>query len=132
MWKWQRVMAQGLQFFSCGICESVCTEMSLMPPEFRTKNLAVEFAKICLKIKTPQYLGDQLKRAACSVALNLSEGSAKNTKKDRHRYYRIALGSFRETEVILDIIGARDKELVELKKHLAGSLVNLCKSTSSS
>ena len=103
-----------------------------MPPEFRTRNLAVEFVKICLKIRTPQYLGDQLQRAACSVALNLSEGSAKNTRKDRHRYYRIALGSFRETEAVLDIIGANDKELIKVKKHLAGSLVNLCKSTSSS
>lgn len=103
-----------------------------MPSEFRTKNLAIEFAKLCLIIKTPQYLDDQLKRAACSVALNLSEDSAKNTKKDRHRYYRIALGSFRETETILDIIGTNDKELIKLKKYLAGSLVNLCKSTSSS
>jgi four helix bundle protein len=103
-----------------------------MPVEFRTRTLAIEYAKICTKIKTPQYLGDQLQRAACSVATNLSEGSAKNTSKDRHRYYRIALGSFRETEVILDIIEAQGEELEKLRNHLAGSLVKLCKATASS
>lgn len=101
-----------------------------MPPEFRTKDLSVQFAKLCIKIKTPIYLSDQLQRAACSVTLNLCEGAARHTKKDRNKHYRIALGSFREAEAIIELIEIKNPDLMKLKNHLAGSLVNLCKATS--
>ena len=42
-------------------------------------------------------------RALSSIALNLKEGSAKPTKKDRVKFYFIAMGSFREIEAILDL-----------------------------
>jgi four helix bundle protein len=48
-------------------------------------------------------LRDQLLRAASSVALNLAEGSAKRSPKDRARFYEIALASLREVQAILDL-----------------------------
>jgi four helix bundle protein len=102
-----------------------------MPPEFRTKNLAIEFAKICLKLKVPLALQDQLQRAVYSIPMNLNEGAARHTRKDRYRFYRIALGSFSEVEIILDITEIEGQQLVTVRKQLAGSLVNLCTATSS-
>ena len=99
-------------------------------PEFRTKDLAIEFTQLCLKIETPFALGDQLQRALYSIPMNLNEGSARHTKKDRHKFYRVALGSFREVEVILQILEIRDPAIEKLRRKLAGSLVNLCKATS--
>lgn len=51
----------------------------------------------------PAHLKDQLKRASSSIVLNLAEGSAKPTEKDRKKFYSIALGSYRETQAILQM-----------------------------
>ena len=48
-------------------------------------------------------LGDQLRRAALSVCLNIAEGSAKYSDKDFHRYLENALGSINESLACLDI-----------------------------
>jgi four helix bundle protein len=100
-----------------------------MPVEFRTLEIAIEFARVCNVIKVPRHLRDQLDRSSSSVALNLAEGSAKNSRADRNRSYRIALGSFRESETILRISDAAKGDLELLTKKLAGHLTNLCTST---
>ncbi|HVK60145.1 MAG TPA: four helix bundle protein [Bdellovibrionales bacterium] len=99
-----------------------------MSSEFRTLNIAIEFARQCRVVKAPQYLKEQLDRSSSSVALNLAEGSAKGSRLDRYRFYRIALGSFRETETTLKIIGANTGQLEETRRKLAGHITNLCKS----
>jgi four helix bundle protein len=43
--------------------------------------------------------------AVLSIALNLAEGSAKDSKKDRRRFYQIAFGSIRETQALIAILG---------------------------
>lgn len=48
---------------------------------------------------------NKFERASLSIVLNLSEGSAKPTKKDKARFYFIAYGSLRETRTILDLSG---------------------------
>lgn len=48
---------------------------------------------------------------------------------DRYRSYRIALGSFRESEVILRIACVNDERLTALTQKLGGYLSNLCNST---
>jgi len=58
-------------------------------------------------------LGDQLRRAALSVSLNIAEGSAKYSDKDFHRYLEIALGSIHESLACLDI--ARDLKVISEK-----------------
>ncbi len=96
---------------------------------FRTYDLAVEFAKICRQIKLPPDLKYQLDRASSSIALNLKEGSARRSEKERHQFYRIALGSFRECEAIFDIHPASEPELNGLLSRLGGSLYRLCRAT---
>jgi four helix bundle protein len=82
----------------------VVTNPSLQ--KFRTFHLAMDFHKACasLKIESPS-LRAQLRRASESVVLTLAEGSAKPTAKDRQRFYAIALGSFRECQVALEMSG---------------------------
>src|SRR4051794_35638871 len=72
---------------------------------FRTYDMARQFHKDCQNLKLREPYRDQFDRALLSVLLNLAEGSAKPTAKDRKRFYAIAMGSLRETQVILDILG---------------------------
>ena len=48
-------------------------------------------------------LRDQLDRAASSIVLNLAEGSARRTLKDKKHFYHMAFGSLRECQAILDL-----------------------------
>jgi four helix bundle protein len=94
-----------------------------MLENFRSFQLALELNKYCdsLKVKAP--LRDQLNRATLSIVLNLAEGSAKPTIKDRKRFYAIALGSLRETEALLLILDRKEKS--DLVNHLGGCLYKL-------
>lgn len=69
---------------------------------------------------------DQLNRASLSVVLNLSEGSAKTSLKDRKRFYEIAFASHRETQTLFDLI--ENQELILISDKLAGGLYNLIRS----
>ena len=75
---------------------------------FFTLELAVEFYQISKGLKLPSHLRDQYLRACSSVALNLSEGSAKPTIADRRKFYYIALGSIRECQTLLKLHGQND------------------------
>ena len=74
-----------------------------MLKNFRTYQLAVQLHRECKSKSLPSYLKDQLLRASSSVALNLSEGSARATSKDRARFYNIALGSLREVQTLIEL-----------------------------
>jgi four helix bundle protein len=94
---------------------------------FRTHDTAIEFYWACEKIKCPKHLQDQLLRASSSIALNLSEGSARPTAPDRRRIYFIALGSLRESQTILRLIRAPDdSKAVMLADLLGAQLFKLC------
>jgi four helix bundle protein len=80
-----------------------------MLQNFRSYQLAVQLYKDCKPIKAQSHIKDQLSRATLSVVLNLAEGSAKPTPKERKRFYSIAFGSLRETQAILTIL-ERQKE----------------------
>ena len=64
-------------------------------------------------------LAAQARRAACSVPLNLSEGSAKRGVREFRRYVDIAIGSLAELVIILRL--ARDRGMISENdsKHLA-------------
>ncbi len=50
---------------------------------------------------------DQLERASTSIPLNIAEGNARSSQKDRARYWQIALGSSVECAACLDVLVAR-------------------------
>lgn len=98
-----------------------------MKTKFRTLELAIEFyqraegsrfSKRCMK--------DQFDRALLSIVLNLSEGSAKPTVKDRLKFYSISMGSLREVQVLLQLSGK--SKLLTASDKLAASLYCLCRS----
>jgi len=93
---------------------------------FRTYELAVALYRLCKEIALPHYLKDQLLRASSSVALNLAEGSAKPSQKDKLRFYHIALGSLRETQAILDLEPIATRSLIKSVDLLGAHLYKLC------
>src|SRR5688500_16849226 len=93
-----------------------------MIKNFRCYNLAKEFYAECEKIQLKGYLKDQFDRAALSIMLNLAEGSAKKTPKERNRIYQIAWGSMRECHAILEIVGPEGNVARTLADKLAASI----------
>ena len=49
-------------------------------------------------------INDQLKRAALSIVLNISEGTSRFSKADRKRFFIISRGSTYESAAILDYL----------------------------
>jgi four helix bundle protein len=94
--------------------------------KFRTYQLSIQFHSQVKSLRVPPYLKDQLLRASSSIALNLAEGSAKPTFRDRIKFYYIALGSFRECESILHLSDCSTLELHALADRLGGALYKLC------
>ena len=94
--------------------------------KLKTYQLAIKFYHKAKKLRLSEPYRNQFERAILSIVLNLAEGSAKPTTKDRRKFYRISLGSLRETQVILDIID--HKELIEECDRLGGYLYKLCNS----
>jgi four helix bundle protein len=60
---------------------------------FRSYSMAVDLYQRAKPVMLPHGLRDQLMRAVSSVALNLQEGSAKPSPKERRRFYLISLAS---------------------------------------
>ena len=92
---------------------------------FHTLDLAIQFYRSVRTQRLPRHLQEQLLRAASSIAMNLAEGSAKTSVKDKQRFYQIAFGSLRECQVILQLEGVANPELLDLADHLGGCLYKL-------
>jgi four helix bundle protein len=95
---------------------------------FRTLDLSVEFYEMSERSDIKGNLRDQLLRAASSIALNLSEGNAKYTVKDKRRFFQMAYGSLRECQTIFKLTKIEDKELHEIADRLGAHLYRLLKS----
>lgn len=63
-------------------------------------------------------LGDQLRRAAASVVLNLAEGYGRTSRIEQARFTAIARGSALECVAILDLLGEEERELGEVRRLL--------------
>ncbi len=88
--------------------------------------MALELYKKCEHMKAKAFLKDQLERASLSVLLNLSEGSARPTPKERARFYAISYASLREVQTLLTVLN--QKEAYELSDQLGGMLYKLMRS----
>jgi four helix bundle protein len=94
--------------------------------DFRSYRLSVEFYRRCEQIKLPGFLRNQLLRAASSISLNLAEGNSRPMGNDRARFYRIALGSLRECQAVLDLNPGAGLRLAAAANELGANLYRLC------
>ena len=95
---------------------------------FRTYQLAIQFYHDLSGLKLPSHLKQQLLRAGSSVVLNLAEGAGKREyPKEQKRFYVIAMGSFRESQAILQLAKNTNPELHKLADALGGCLYKLTK-----
>lgn len=92
---------------------------------FRTLELAIEFYEKTEELELKGHMRDQLSRAASSISLNLSEGNAKRTVKEKRRYYHTAYASTHECKTILRLIKNKDMELEERLDKLGASIYRL-------
>ncbi len=95
---------------------------------FRTLDLAKDYYRKTRVLKLPVHLRDQYLRCCSSIALNLAEGNAKLSNKEKARFYEIAHGSFRESITILEIEDLLSPELAQLTDQLGASLYKLTRS----
>src|SRR5687767_1566186 len=94
-----------------------------MLKNFRTYQMAKELYHECHQLRLKGGMKDQFDRALLSIVLNLGEGSGKPTRKDRRKFYAIALGSNREVQTILDLV--HDKARLEKADALGGMIYRL-------
>lgn len=94
---------------------------------FRTLELAIQFHEQLGHLDIQGHLKDQLFRAVTSIPLNLSEGNARYTSKDKKRFYQTAYSSLKECQTIFRLIQNQDKEIEKLADHLGACLYKLVK-----
>ena len=68
-------------------------------------------------------LSQQIRRAALSVHLNISEGCSRKSEGERKRFYEIARGSIIEIDAALDICSGLEYFKKENFKELGLSMV---------
>jgi four helix bundle protein len=95
---------------------------------FKTLELAVEFYSLAIEQEVSGPLKDQLQRAAASISLNLSEGNAKGSAKDKRNFFHIAYGSLRECQTIFRLAKVDNKDVLEKSDRLGASLYKLVNS----
>ena len=72
-------------------------------------------------------LGDQWRRAALSIVLNIAEGSAKYSDKDFHRYIENSLGSVSECAACADIADGQGLVTQKQREEIMGMLDSVAK-----
>lgn len=95
---------------------------------FRTLDLAIEFYSLAEELGVKGHLRDQLLRAASSISLNLSEGNAKPSEKEKKRFYQTAYASIQECKTIFKLLKIEDTEIKDKADKLGAYTYNLLKS----
>ena len=60
-------------------------------------------------------LGEQLRRAVLSISLNITEGNARNSNKEKKQFFNIAFSSLKEVKYLLYLI--TDINLISKKEY---------------
>lgn len=95
---------------------------------FKTLDLAINFYGMVEELKVSGNLRDQLLRAASSISLNLSEGNARGTAKDKRNFFQNAYASLRECQTVIKLLKIEDEALVKLADQLGAYLYKLVNS----
>ena len=95
--------------------------------KLKTYHMAKEFYKNSKSLYLKDPIRNQFDRAILSIILNLAEGNAKPTTKERKRFYSISPASLREVQAILDLI--EHKALAKKADALGAFLYKLWKNT---
>ena len=103
------------------------TKPNLVDTNFRTLNIADELYGMISDSSEEfkLFLKDQLLRASSSVVLNLVEGNARRTSKDKRRFYNYAYASAKEVKAGLRLAGLCDKKVYELCDRVCASTFKL-------
>ena len=91
------------------------------------RNLVNEIYQISLRLPNEEKFNmvQQIRRAALSVKLNMSEGSTRKSTAERRRYYEISRGSVVEIDAVLET--AVDLNYLSIKElDTVGALLNKC------
>lgn len=92
--------------------------------------LAVKLSEKCDKEIRNYALKDQMSRAALSIPLNIAEGTARRTHKDRMHFFVIARGSTAECGAMLDMMHLRQQldreefDALKTKCHQVSTLLH--------
>jgi four helix bundle protein len=92
---------------------------------FRSLELAIQFHESIKALRVEGHLRDQLFRAATSIPLNLSEGNARPTSRDKKRFYQTAYASLKECQTIFRLIPLNDEVVAKQADHLGACLYKL-------
>lgn len=95
---------------------------------FKTLDQAIEFYDQISSLEITGHLKDQLHRAASSIPLNLSEGNAKASAKEKRHFFQTAYGSLRECQTTFKLLKIADGKVVMAADRLGGSLYKLINS----
>ena len=92
---------------------------------FAVNRLVYHFIKENSSI--PTYVTNQLGRSSLSIVLNIAEGSAKLTKRDRKSFFAIARGSTFECAAIISFLNVEKEIVKELNDDVEGRLEEISK-----
>ena len=86
---------------------------------------------LLLENKLQYSIGDQLRRSCLSIVLNIVEGGARTSSKEKRQFLNIAFGSLKETKYLLyfirELFLIKDKEVLELIDTLLIDINHLAK-----
>lgn len=95
---------------------------------FKTLDLAIEFYDQITELELSGHLRDQLLRAGSSISLNLSEGNARGSAKDKRHFFQMAYASLRECQTIFKLLKIEDGRAIDSADKLGASLYKLINS----
>ena len=99
----------------------------MLMKKFKTYYLATQFYHKSNRLNLRGPMRNQFQRACLSIVLNLAEGSAKSSNRERRKFYEISLDSLREVQAILTLIN--HQKLIREADRLGVFLYKLSKST---